>query len=188
MTSCVASQNCSAEVKSVSALCQDTYFPVSRSFTLLVMSTFGRVWLLIGMLLAASTASVAAAGTPPWQVVARSHKWPTANGMPQIFVRMPVSAAAGRREPEALAVRLLVRRQGRYVPGWLRYHITCGEWRHFRLIHVKRTPAVLEIPFRTWRARSCTIGASAYSSSGGDDIRLQLLCRARSRRSCAPLG
>ena len=44
------------------------------------------------------------------------------------------------------------------------------------------------IPIQYVEGRSCTIGVAAYSSSGGDDIRLQLLCRARSRSTCVPLG
>ena len=151
------------------------------------MAPLARVWLVAGMLLVASTAAGAATGTSPWQVVARSHKWPTANGNPTILVKMPVGVALGQRHPQALAVRLLVRRQGRYVGGWLGYEVRCGGWRDYRSnIHVKKTPTTLQIPFRTWRARSCTISTGAYSS-GGDDIRLQLLCRAKSRRECTPL-
>lgn len=150
------------------------------------MSSFARVSLLIGMLLAASAASAGAAGSSQWHLVARAHKWPTASGMPVIHLRMPVGVVAGKRQPEALAVRLLVRRKGLYQQGWIGYTVTCGGWRHYRRAFRVKTPFRHEIPFRTWRARACTISTGAYSESGSDDIRLQLLCRARARSACAP--
>lgn len=152
------------------------------------MSSLARVVLVVGMLLAASTAAGAAAGTPPWQVVVRSHKWPTSDGQPGFVVRMPVGVVSGRRQPDALAVRLLVRRQGRYVRGWVAYTITCGGWRQVRTNIQGKTPFVREIPFRTWRARSCTITVAGNAFRSGEDVRLQLLCRARSRAACTPVS
>jgi hypothetical protein len=151
------------------------------------MSSFARLFLLIGMLLAAS-ASIAAARTHPWLVVARSHKTPSMNGQPVIHVRMPVAVVAGRRRPEALAVRLVVRRQSRYARGWFGYMITCGGWRHVaRTAMQVATPLILPIPFRMSRAHFCTIDTGGSGLNGSDDVTLDVLCRARSRSSCAPI-
>ena len=157
---------------------------MSRCSTFVEMSSFARILLVVGMLLAASTAAGATAATPPWQVVARSHKWPTSDGQPGFVVRMPV----GRRQPDVLAVRLLVRRQGRYVRGWVSYIITCGGWRQVRTNIQGKTPFIREIPFRTWRARTCTITLGGNAFRSGEDVRLQLLCRARSRAACTPVS
>ena len=151
------------------------------------MTSFRRVSLVIGVLVAALVASTTAAGTTPWLVVARSHKWPTVSGSPAIVIRMPVGVVNGKRQPEALAARLLVRQNGRYRKGKLFYEVRCGGWRQFRQGIEVMTPAIRALPFRTWRARSCSITLGAMSARSNDDIRLQLLCRARSRSACIPL-
>ena len=88
--------------------------------------------------------------------------------MPGISLRMPVRVVAGRRQPEALAVRLLVRRQGQYQQGRIAYMITCGGWRQVRTnIHAKM-PFIRELPFRTWRARSCAISVSTAARAAAE--------------------
>jgi hypothetical protein len=51
-----------------------------------------------------------------------------------------------------------------------------------------KTPFIREVPFRTWRARSCTITVAGNAFRSGEDVRLQLLCRARSRAACTPVS
>src|ERR671922_505631 len=112
------------------------------------MTSFRRVSLVIGVLVAALVASTTAAGTTPWLVVARSHKWPTVSGSPAIVIRMPVGVVNGKRQPEALAARLLVRQNGRYRKGKLFYEVRCGGWRGFAQAGPRRTRAGPPLPAR----------------------------------------
>jgi hypothetical protein len=147
-----------------------------------------RIALLIAV--AAAAASAAGAATaPPWRAVAYSHKVSSANGQPVIHIRMPVGQVAGKRHPDGLGYRLVVRRQdGRLLRGWAGYMITCGGWKHHgRTAMGVKTPLTREIPFRAWRARSCVIDLGGNGLNGSDDVLLQLLCRSRAPKWCAPI-
>jgi hypothetical protein len=148
----------------------------------------GRLSLLIGILLATSAVSVVAAGTLPWRVAVRSQKPHGASGQLGFHVRMAVNLVAGGRQPQALALRLVVRRNSQYARGWFGYQILCGGWRHCgRTAMGVKTPLTVQIPFRTPRAGFCTIDAGGNGLSSSDDPTLDLLCRAKSRSWCVPI-
>jgi hypothetical protein len=107
--------------------------------------------------------------------------------MPAIVLKMPVGVVNGKRRPQALAVRLLVRQNGKYRRGSYAYEIRCGGWHAYRRAVEVMTPAIRELPFRTWRASRCSLSVFATSARSSDDIRLQLLCRARPQSACAPI-
>jgi hypothetical protein len=150
--------------------------------------SFGRLAFAVALLGLSASAAYATA-SPPWRVVAYSHKASSANGQPVIHIRMPVGQVAGKRQPDALGYRLVVRRQdGRLLSGWAGYMITCGGWKHHgRTAMGVKTPLTREIPFRAWRARSCVIDLGGNGLNGSDDVRLELLCRSRARKWCAPI-
>ena len=151
------------------------------------MTPFRFTSLVAGMVAAAAIVSAAAAGTPPWVVVAKSHKWPTTSCTPGIFIKIPVGVVNGKRRPDALAVRLLVRQNGKFRRGSYGYDIRCGSWHRYQRPIEVMTPAIRELPFRTWRASRCTISLFGTSARSSDDIRLQLLCRARPQTACVPI-
>jgi len=163
--------------------------------------TVGRLSLLVGMLLAVSTASAGfAAGTPSWRVAVRAHKPQDWSAQPLIQARMPVALVAGRRQPQALALRLVVRRHGQLGrQGYFEYGITCGGWRRSgRTAMDAKTPVTLQIPFRVPKRASgvpdaygrgprfCTIVAGGGGAAASDEYTLDLLCRAKSRGWCVP--
>lgn len=118
----------------------------------------------------------------------RSHKPQDWSGRPLLHVRMPVGLVAGQRQPQGLALRLVVRRHGYLGRGSFGYQILCGGWRYWsRTPERVKTPVTLQIPFRVpRRARFCTIDAFGGSVNGSDESTLDLLCRAKSRSWCVP--
>jgi len=162
--------------------------------------TVGRLSLLGGVLLVASTASGLAAGPPPWRVAVRAHKPQDWSAQALVQARMPVALIAGRRQPQALALRLVVRRHGQLGRrGYFEYSITCGGWRWGgRTAMDAKTPVTLQIPFRVPKRASgvpdaygrgprfCTIIAGGGGAAASDEYTLDLLCRAKSRGWCVP--
>lgn len=148
-----------------------------------------RLLLLIGLLVAVSAASAVAA-VPRWVVAVRAHKGHYQNGNPGFQVQMPVGRAAGQRQPQALAIRLLVWKlySQKWGKGFVRYEVSCGGWKHHgHTAETLQTPVTFRIPFRTASSGFCSVWAFAISTHGSDDVKLDLLCRAKSRRWCTPI-
>ena len=147
-----------------------------------------RLLLLIGLLVAVSATSAVAA-VPRWVVVVRAHKGSYQNGTPLFQVKVPVGRVAAQRQPQALAVRLLVWKlySKRWGKGFVRYQVSCGGWEHHGHTAIIRTPVTFRIPFRTASSGFCSVSAYAMPTQGSDDVKLDLLCRAKSRRWCTPI-